>query len=295
VALITLWRPNRRDFLRGAVLFAGLLLAGGCSRLQIFGPAPSKTVRWAILADTHISPNRNETILGFRVYDNFKAVVEQIREAAPEGAIICGDIARRTGLPGDYAMVREIIEPIRRRMSLAFVLGNHDDRDNFLKAFPENPGQSAGIEGKHVQVIELESAGISLVLLDSLGIVEGPGELGSAQLQWLAQYLDRNPRQPALLFAHHRLGETDRDQLLEVILPRKQVKAFFYGHQHRYLYEQIDGLHVVNIPAVAATAKVKEPLGWVEAELSNRGGRFTLHAIANDTSLDKQVTTLQWR
>jgi len=38
-----------------------------------------------------------------------------------------------------------------------------------------------------------------------------------------------------------------------------------------------------------------EPVGWVQANLTAKGGDFTLHAIAGDMNKDGSVTRLTWR
>jgi predicted phosphodiesterase len=80
-----------------------------------------------------------------------------------------------------------------------------------------------------------------------------------------------------------------------VIRPHRQVKGIIYGHTHVYRYQEIDGIHLINVPATGYNFMDNKPVGWVEAELDADGGRFTLHAIGGNRELDKKTTELKWR
>ena len=94
---------------------------------------------------------------------------------------------------------------------------------------------------RHVSVVETVRA--NWFLLDSLDRVNTiPGELGEEQLTWLGKALDaRADNPPVLVVVHHdpqwsgaviRTGLGDTEQLFEVLVPRKQVKAVMFGHTH---------------------------------------------------------------
>ena len=293
--------PSRRDFLRTAALSAGAMLAAGaCAGLPAKRRSSGKPIRWALMADTHVTLDPKEIQHGVNIDDNFKKAVAQIIAALPEGVIIAGDIARNEGKIDDYRMFQQLVEPIASRMPLAVAFGNHDDRENFRKVITlSKDGAAAPVKGKRVRVIE--SAGLRLVILDSLlsSKVTG-GLLGKDQRDWLQKFLDQPDQRPTFLFFHHNMGDRDGclldgDRLLKIILPRKQVKAIFYGHSHVYAYAKIEDLHLINLPAVGYSFTDKEPLGWVDARLTAENGNFTLHAFASNTKDNGKTTSLVWR
>jgi len=292
-------KPSRRDFLRTVALSAGTVLAGGCARFRLPGRKPRKVTRWALLADTHVSLDPKEQQRGFTIDDNFKTVVAQIAETSPDGAVIAGDIARLQGKSDDYRMVRQLMEPISSRIPVALVLGNHDDRDNLAQAFPQQIGKPAPVKKKHVFIIE--SSDVRFLMLDSLLTVNQVGGLlGKAQRQWLQGFLDQSDRRPTFLFFHHDLRDEDgclldADRLFQIVLPRKQVKAMFYGHTHAYRYDRIKGLHLINLPAVGYPFSDKEPLGWLDGRFTSEGGDFSLRAFASNTRDNGKTTSLDWR
>src|SRR5205085_422809 len=146
-------------------------------------------------------------------------------------------------------------------------LGNHDDRENFLKVFDHPAGERQKIMAKFVLVVE--SPMVRFILLDSLLFTnKTSGFLGKAQRDWLARFLDNSDARPAVIFVHHTLGEGDNDlidveRLFRIVSAHKKVKAIFYGHSHEYSFKTEQGVHLVNIPAVGYNFADREPVGWV--------------------------------
>ena len=82
---------------------------------------------------------------------NLEQAVGEILALAPRpaDAIIAGDCAFAEGENGDYAMVGELVKPLRQAgMHVHFALGNHDHRQRFLAAFPEANRSGRGRVGR---------------------------------------------------------------------------------------------------------------------------------------------------
>lgn len=282
----------RRQFLR-SVLAAGVAPAVRSPAVQ------DKGTRWALLSDTHVPGDPNMIARGFRPYDNAKRAIEEAVRIAPDGIAICGDLARTSGLAADYESLRKLLERVPDDMPVAMAMGNHDDRDNFRKVFSSAPGNAAKVPQRHVLI--LKSGGIRLVILDSLLFTnKNPGLLGVVQRTWLREYLQNGDGSPVLLFLHHPLADNDgalldADRFLTLITPFRQVKAVFYGHSHRYGFEQADDIHIVNVPATGYHFDDAQPVGWVEANFNTEGADLKLHAFAGDTTGDASIKSLRWR
>ena len=68
------------------------------------------------------------------------------------------------------------------------------------------------------------------------------------------------------------MGLKDTAAFLEIIRPRKQVKAYIYGHTHTWKVEQdSSGVHMINLPPVAYVFQEGNPSGWVHLQLSKNG------------------------
>jgi 3',5'-cyclic AMP phosphodiesterase CpdA len=251
------------------------------------------------MADTHIPADVNNNYRGFYPYRNLQKVLPEIASASPEGVTIAGDLARLTGELGDYANLKQLLNPLAEKTPVFMALGNHDNRDNFVKVFEETPGEKQPVKGKHVVVVNKAHA--RLIMLDSLLYVNKvAGLLGKAQRQWLQTYLSKCDDRPTILCFHHTLGDGDGDlldvpRLFRMIEPIRKVKALVFGHSHAYGFSQFEGIHLINLPAVGYNFNDAQPIGWVEARLRNQGGDFALRAAGGNKDMDGQTTKLTWR
>jgi 3',5'-cyclic-AMP phosphodiesterase len=180
-------------------------------------------------------------------------------------------------------------------------LGNHDDREHFRAVVPADDDWQASMPQRQAMIVPSPHA--NWFMLDSLKVTDKtPGLLGEEQLAWLAKSLDTHADKPALVMTHHDLydgpkGTTleDADALMDVLIPRKHVKAYVYGHTHVWRRKQRDGLHLVNLPANAWVFNPQVPNGWVDVNLRPDGATFQLHALKPEHPSDGEKFNLQWR
>jgi predicted MPP superfamily phosphohydrolase len=290
---------NRRDFLKTSLTIVGVL-GSGCAGFRFPQPKDrGKVARWAFLADSHISADVNDNYRGFYPYQNLEKVVAEINSCSPDGVVIAGDLARLEGKLDDYNNLKKLLAPLAEKTPVFLALGNHDDRNNFLQIFDNIPGERQSIKDKLVVVVYKPP--IRLIILDSLFYVnKAPGLLGKAQRQWLQNYLKSCDDTPTILCFHHTLGDHDGDlldvpRLFDIIKPIKKVKAIVYGHSHEYHISLFEGIHLINLPAVGYNFSDKEPLGWMEARLTAKGGDFILHAIGGTKEKNGSIKKLTWR
>jgi 3',5'-cyclic AMP phosphodiesterase CpdA len=91
------------------------------------------------------------------------------------------------------------------------------------------------------------------------------------------------------------LALLDTLPLLNVLLPRKHVKANFFGHPHEYTHKVIDGLHLVNLPSTAWIFIKGQPLGWMDMSLHSKGAKLRLYCLDPNHPLQHDQLELQWR
>jgi 3',5'-cyclic-AMP phosphodiesterase len=265
----------------------------------VMSRAAGESQHWALLSDTHIPADPESAYRGFKPVENLKKVVPEVLAAKPEGALICGDLARLEGLKPDYEMLKSVVAPVVEKMPLALTLGNHDDRRNFLGSFGNSQQGKQTVQGKHVIVVE--GPVVRFVMLDSLLQANvTPGQLGKNQRTWLTEYLRTSSDKPVLIVVHHTLDDgdgslVDFDRLFEIVKPHKKVKAILYGHSHVYRYDVTDGIHLVNLPAIGYNFSDAQPVGWIDSALTAQGGEFTLHAFGGNREKDGKTVSLKWR
>src|SRR5207253_2654287 len=220
----------------------------------------------------------------------------------PAGLFINGDCAFNSGESGDYATVAELLIPIRTSgMPVHLALGNHDHRERFWSAFADEKAANHPVLDRQVSLLKTPRA--NWFILDSLEkTLSTPGLLGPEQLGWLGKSLDENPKKPAIVMIHHNpglsgnMGLKDTVALFEVIRPRKQVKAYIYGHTHTWKVEQDDsGLHLINLPPVAYIFHEGDPSGWVRMMLRKDGMNLELRCIDSTHKDHGQKFDLKWR
>lgn len=294
---------SRRQMLAGS-LGAGVATLLFQRRLWS-AETPVDPNRFVLLADIHVCQDRHMVKHGTNPDANFDRARGQYQalNARPAGLIVAGDCAFLQGKAADYQTLQELVAPIP--MPITFALGNHDHRERFWEAFPQHKPATPRVAGRHVSLIETPHA--DWFVLDSLDKTDStPGQIGEAQLKWLAAELDRRPEKPALVLAHHNPiprdnplkgggALTDTSELLDVILPRKRVKAYVFGHTHRWEHARIDDLHLVNLAAQAWLFDPKQPRGWVDAQLKPEGIRLTLQCLDPSHPAHGHPLELAWR
>jgi Icc protein len=261
--------------------------------------SPNQFTRWAFLSDTHIAGDPEDKYRGFFPYRNLQKTFTQIAADLPEGLVVTGDVARLTGQMEDYENFKKLLLPLAGQRPIYMALGNHDDRDHFLDVFENPVGHRQAVKGKYI--VTVDAGPVRFILLDSLfSTNQTMGLLGKAQRTWLQRYLPTCDDKPVILFFHHSLRDDDGDlqdlpRLFDIIRPVPKVKAIVYGHSHEYGFSDFEGIHLINLPAVAFNFGDTQPVGWVEARLGHEGGEFVLHALGGNTDQDGRAKQLRWR
>ena len=192
------------------------------------------------LTDTHLVAE-GETLLGNDPAERLRGAVVSINAEHSDAAfvVITGDLTDQ-GRAGEYAAFRREIAALG--MPVHCLLGNHDNRDAFLAAFPEVRPDPHGF----VQSAFDTTVG-RFILTDTHVPGSDSGDLCAARLAWLKDQLSTSAH-PVFLFLHHPpmpLGLPSLDNIplvnpdalfavLEPALPR--IRHLFFGHAHRPIW-----------------------------------------------------------
>ena len=300
------------------------MAAGGCAARA---PAADDGQSWALLSDIHVAADPNLIHGNVNMTRNLQSVAREVL-AWPEpvsGVLVNGDLAFSVGSTADYAAILGLFRPLREHgLPIHLALGNHDQREHFWASWPEEKTEL--LPQRQTAIVRTPYA--NWFVLDSLiKTLETPGRLGDAQRAWLAGALDANTDKPALIAIHHNpmLGATsggpleaaaaametlgplksivhasgsleDTVELMEILRPRRHVKAYFFGHTHRWgVYHDESGLCLVNFPPVAYLFDHGRPNGWVHATLQPNGARLELRCLDRTHPNHGQIVNLTWR
>jgi 3',5'-cyclic-AMP phosphodiesterase len=260
---------------------------------------------WALLSDIHIAADATRMARGINMTDHLQAISREVLglPQRPAGVFVTGDCAFNSGKKADYRQVADLLAPLRGgQMPVHLALGNHDNRARFWEVLRAERTAPRPLADRQVALLRTPLA--NWFVLDSLEkTLVTPGLLGREQLDWLAGALDANPDKPALVLVHHNPGRSgniggleDAAALFRIIRPRRQVKAYIFGHTHVWHVKQDEsGLHLVNLPPVAYVFRQGEPSGWVHARLERDGMRLELRCVDRTHKLQGQVVNLPWR
>ena len=152
-----------------------------------------------------------------------------------EACIITGDLAHIGEKIAYEVLAKELS---RLPMPVYMLMGNHDNRSEFLSVFTDHPVDNSG----YIQFSIPTRAG-KLIGLDTLHDGHRGGILCPSRLNWLEQELQGD--EPVFLFMHHPPfmtgipnmdpdGLQNADELLDLLTPIKsRIRHIFCGHLHR--------------------------------------------------------------
>ena len=302
----------RRQFLKiagsGVALNASMSLAGGDLESASSTKRRSKPIDEdlvVILNDTHIGEKHPPDAA---VPSNLRFIVDKLTSQTqkPASVIINGDLALKDGQPGDYRHFSRLVQPLREaEIETHLTLGNHDNREVFYEVLKDERKANPPLQSLHVSVVKTRHA--NLFLLDSLKeTMVTQGTVGSEQMNWLAQTLDKYSDKAAIIVTHHnpRLGGDpvhfpggliDSQELWNMITQRKHVKAYLHGHIHDRGFAKHRGVHIINTLATSYVADPKtSTTGWTSIRLNEGGALLTTHTTDNSHPWNGKAKKLRW-
>ena len=173
---------------------------------------------------------------------------------APDLLICSGDLTDK----GEEPSYRHLKDALSRLSCDTYLcVGNHDDRDNFLKHFSHTPSAGGFV---HYAV---DKEGFVLVVLDTLEPGLHGGAFCDARAKWLEETLSCYADRPIIIVLHHPPvhhgiewmdAEPDADwinRLGDVLRGKSNIKAMLAGHVHRSFTTSFEG-HILSVTASSA-------------------------------------------
>ncbi|WP_339109934.1 phosphodiesterase [Thioclava sp. GXIMD4216] len=197
----------------------------------------SRAMKIIQLTDTHLMPAGQ---LANRVDPEaqMRAAIDDIltRHADADLMVITGDLCNH-GDPEAYDLLHEILAPVPFPVRL--MLGNHDDRPNFIAAFPEHPLDGNG----YVQGWQDTDFG-RLIFLDTheAGVIGGI--FGPDRMEFLDEALQGAGPLPPTIFIHHppmddgighfrQISLHDEGRVMARLAAHPQgIRHIVFGHIH---------------------------------------------------------------
>jgi len=135
--------------------------------------------------------------------------------------------------------------------------GNHDGREELLRAFPDTPCEGGFIH------YAIEQDGLLVLCLDTVEPGRHGGAFCEARVEWLSGQLTKHREKPTVIFMHHppvvsgidwmdpASGEGWIANFARAIEGHGQIRAIHCGHLHRSLHTSFRGIPLAVTPSVA--------------------------------------------
>lgn len=207
------------------------------------------------VTDTHLV-EPGTLLYGLDPLRRLEACIADINRhhADAEFAVFTGDLAHK-GQPAAYEALAGALS--RLAIPHHLLLGNHDDRAGFQRAFPGAPRDRDGF----VQ-FSFDTEHGRFVCLDTNEPGVPWGWLCERRLAWLAEELDRAGGAPVFLFMHHppfpvllkRMDEIalkEPQRFAAIVAGQRNIRHLFFGHLHRPIGGSWNGIPFTTMRATS--------------------------------------------
>jgi 3',5'-cyclic AMP phosphodiesterase CpdA len=176
-------------------------------------------------------------------------------ERRPDVVLMTGDLTD-FGRPEEYQLLRQLIAPLD--MPVYVIPGNHDERENFRKAFGDHGYLPRSGDLSYV----VEDFPLCMIGIDTTIPGKPGGEMCATRLAWLDLQLSARRDSPTLIFMHHPPIITgirhmdvqncaNGDALGQLLQTHPQVFQVVCGHVHRPIHTQWYGVTVSIAPSAS--------------------------------------------
>lgn len=210
----------------------------------------------AQMTDIHIGFDpeaKPEELNRIRFRETLTRMIEAPNE--PDMLVLTGDLTDR----GDRDSFEKLTAQLEEVTAPIYPLaGNHDSREEMLRAFPDCPT----MEGGFIQYA-VEQDGLRILMLDTFEPGRHGGAFCEMRAQWLSDQLAAHPDAPTLIFLHHPpvvsgIGWMDPAEdepwmirMGDAMRGHDQILALHCGHLHRPINTQFVGIPLSVTPSVA--------------------------------------------
>jgi len=230
-----------------------------------------RKTKYIHISDLHLIDRGH--LYGINPISRFKKALESIKKHHNNSdfIVITGDLSDKGSIKS-YEILKDAIDSFP--IPIHLILGNHDNRSNFLKVFPEYEGKNGFIQYLKEYDDRL------FIFLDTLAKKNTGGKLCKKRFKWLKDRLKENSTKPLYLFMHHNpiesgmylfddggWGLEKREKFWELLEEYKNIKHISFGHIHQEIMAS-------------------------EGNITLNCTKATVHQIAYFTSLKEEYLTI---
>jgi len=220
-----------------------------------------EAVTFVHLSDTHLLPEGATSPHGLDPAANLRQVADWVAAEGlePTFFLISGDLSN-DGDPESYRHFATALRALEGRFGVPVLLGlgNHDRRGPFRRLVL---GESVGDDDETPYYYSRRIGALRVLMLDSLVPGEIDGELGAAQLAWLAEELRTPAPGGDLVVLHHPVTPRGIPRVREyplrdaaallALTAQWPLLGILGGHTHVTTAAHVGGTLAITAPSVA--------------------------------------------
>lgn len=241
------------------------------------------------ISDIHLTCP-GERMGGLDPHRRFAQALDEVRTRHQDAdrIVITGDLTH-WGEPQAYTALKDALTNLPCPVRL--LVGNHDNRNHFLSAFPDHDRDENGYIN-HAEDLE----GTRLIYLDTTAPRSHAGHFGADRIAWLDAQLHDATR--ARLFMHHNvmtLGQPAEDKIALVPADRQAFADLLKRHESKIDYLHFGHIHAIctgtycGIPFASVRSTGNQSLpDFTETDLLHGGPMAPSFAVI-DASEDRTV------
>lgn len=192
-------------------------------------------LKLVILSDLHLVPEGSVSVT-LDTFSRLETGIAHLNDMHGDAdlCILAGDLADLGEEPA-YERLQSALAA--SEVPVEITIGNHDNRDTFVKVFWTEMLSETG----HVDKV-IDIKGYRLILLDSAVTGQHGGRLEDSQLDWLGARLKEAQGTPVIVILHHhanplhtrvdRINLENGDRLAEVLNTHDDIRQVIAGHVH---------------------------------------------------------------
>lgn len=222
----------------------------------------------------------------------------------PDMLVLSGDVTDR-GDEGSYAKLAALVAPCP--FPVHVMMGNHDDRENLVKAFPDTPVAEGGFLHR-----AFLAEGLLVVLLDTFEAGRHGGAFCDLRRQWLTATLAAHAGVPTLIIMHHPplvsgiawMDPHPNDKWIANFAAaiegyEPQIQAIHCGHLHRSVITKYKGIPLSVTPSVAPPVALDlRPISWERPDnralITSEPPVYALHRWNGDQLVSHYEVVSDW-
>lgn len=190
------------------------------------------------LSDPHLKRGKYD-LFGLNPKRRMRLAIRNINKHHKDAdfIIITGDLLDKGDIR-TYGVLKGMLA--KAKMPVYTVIGNHDNRENYLKVFDEGFYNNGFVQGSIIKNNKV------FIFLDTLIPGTCVGDMCDVRFAWFERELKRYQDKSVYLVMHHPpmdvgihlmdiVGFASKERFKDILLKYPNIKHIFFGHIHRII------------------------------------------------------------